>query len=103
MAITLTINGQPRCFETLSPGDTLHQLIAELALKSDRIAIEHNSELAPRTSWPTLALKDSDRLEIVHFVGGGLSPSLAAHPTRYKQGTSTPDRTNKVQSYPPSV
>ncbi len=71
MAITLTINGQPRCFDTLAPGDTLLQLVAELALKSDRIAIEHNSELAPRTTWQSLALKEADRLEIVHFVGGG--------------------------------
>ncbi len=76
MALQLTINGQPRRFDLLSPGDTLLQLVAELALKSDRIAVEHNGELAPRATWSAVLLQESDRLEIVHFVGGGSSARL---------------------------
>ncbi|HJX84981.1 MAG TPA: sulfur carrier protein ThiS, partial [Candidatus Angelobacter sp.] len=35
------------------------------------VAVELNLEIAPRASWMTTQLKDGDKLEIVHFVGGG--------------------------------
>jgi sulfur carrier protein len=41
-------------------------------MKSDRVAVELNLDIVPRDRWATTALKDGDRLEIVHFVGGGL-------------------------------
>jgi thiamine biosynthesis protein ThiS len=50
---------------------TLAGLIESLAMKPDRVAIELNLEIAPRDRWPHTILKDGDRLEIVHFVGGG--------------------------------
>jgi thiamine biosynthesis protein ThiS len=50
---------------------TLAALVEELALKPDRIAVELNGEIARRAAWPELALKPADRIEIVHFVGGG--------------------------------
>jgi sulfur carrier protein len=40
-------------------------------MKSDRIAVELNLEIVPRAQWESVQLKDGDRLEIVHFVGGG--------------------------------
>jgi thiamine biosynthesis protein ThiS len=46
-------------------------VIEQLELRPDRVAVELNSEIAPRTEWPELAIKDGDRVEIVHFVGGG--------------------------------
>jgi thiamine biosynthesis protein ThiS len=46
-------------------------LIAELNLKGDRVAIEHNGNIVPRTEWAKAGLAEGDRLEIVHFVGGG--------------------------------
>lgn len=67
--MTLTINGQPREFAALA---TLEDLIAELGLKQDRVAVEHNREIVPRAQWPATPLADGDRLEIVHFVGGGV-------------------------------
>lgn len=51
---------------------TLAALIERLGMKPDRVAIELNREIAPRDRWSEVALKDGDRLEIVHFVGGGL-------------------------------
>jgi thiamine biosynthesis protein ThiS len=68
----LHINGTPRIFPDHTPPLTLSALIASLDMKSDRVAIELNREIAPRPSWPEIILKDGDRLEIVHFVGGGL-------------------------------
>jgi thiamine biosynthesis protein ThiS len=40
-------------------------------MKSDRVAVERNRELVPRDRWATTPLSDGDKLEIVHFVGGG--------------------------------
>ena len=65
----LTINGEGREFESLS---TLTDLIAQLGMKSDRVAIELNRELVPRKNWASTSISDGDKLEIVHFVGGGL-------------------------------
>ncbi len=50
---------------------TLDALVAELGMKADRVAVELNGEIVPRTRWSETALHDGDRLEIVHFVGGG--------------------------------
>jgi thiamine biosynthesis protein ThiS len=46
-------------------------LIDNLAAKGDRVAVELNGDIVPRANWPESPLKDGDRLEIVHFVGGG--------------------------------
>ena len=66
--MTLTVNGESRDFTNIS---TLSDLVSELGMKSDRVAIELNRELIRRDQWPETKLSDGDRLEIVHFVGGG--------------------------------
>jgi sulfur carrier protein len=71
MSLTLVLNGHSRTFDSLSNPATLDQLITELSLKGDRVAIEHNGAIAPRATWPETSLKEGDRLEVVHFVGGG--------------------------------
>jgi len=65
------LNGQTREFEQLAAGANLQDLIVELGLKGDRVAIEHNGNIVPRAEWAEARLTDGDRLEIVHFVGGG--------------------------------
>jgi sulfur carrier protein len=66
----LQINGEERTFaETAS--QTLAALVESLQMKSDRVAVELNRDIVPRERWPQTPLKDGDRLEIVHFVGGG--------------------------------
>jgi thiamine biosynthesis protein ThiS len=70
--MNLQINGEPRAFTDASLAPfTLTTLIESLGMKSDRVAVELNREIAPRDRWAQIALKDGDRLEIVHFVGGG--------------------------------
>jgi sulfur carrier protein len=71
--MTLHINGEARNFaDPTSPAEfTLATLIESLNMKSDRVAVELNREIAPRDLWSQTILKDGDRLEIVHFVGGG--------------------------------
>ena len=65
----LVINDEDREFSSIS---TLSSLLEHLAMKPDRVAIELNRELVPRDRWDTTRLSEGDRLEIVHFVGGGL-------------------------------
>ena len=71
MPLALVLNGQSRTFDTLAQPTTLDQVIAELGLKGDRVAVEHNGEIVPRSAWPQTDIAAEDRLEVVHFVGGG--------------------------------
>jgi len=64
----LVINGKEQEFEA---GLTLVQLVEQLGMKGDRVAVELNRDIVPRGLWPETTLNDGDRLEIVHFVGGG--------------------------------
>ena len=66
--MTLTINGENREFNSIS---TLSDLVAQLGMKPDRVAVELNRQLIRRDDWPETWLGDGDKLEIVHFVGGG--------------------------------
>ena len=50
---------------------TLNQLVDELALPPARIAVELNGAVMRRDQWSETVLNEDDRLEIVHFVGGG--------------------------------
>jgi sulfur carrier protein len=72
MALTVILNGQSRSFDALEEAANLEQLVVELGLKGDRVAIEHNGEIAPRSNWAQTVLRGGDRLEVVHFVGGGV-------------------------------
>lgn len=65
--ISLTVNGETR--RTLAA--TIAQLVIELGLKPEKVAVEHNGEIAPRSTLSDVALAEGDALEIVHFVGGG--------------------------------
>lgn len=67
-AIEVVVNGEKH---KLAAGGTLATLIAQLDLTPQRIAIEHNLEIVPKARWEETALRQGDRLEIVHFVGGG--------------------------------
>jgi sulfur carrier protein len=71
MSLTLILNGQSRVFDTLSQPANLERVIGELGLKGDRVAVEHNGEIVPRAGWAGTMLSAGDRLEVVHFVGGG--------------------------------
>jgi thiamine biosynthesis protein ThiS len=69
----LQINGEERDF---AGPLSLAGLIANLALKPDRVAVELNRKIVARELWQGTELREGDRLEIVHFVGGGSNPLL---------------------------
>ena len=62
------VNGDEKDF---SSPVSLAGLIEELDLPASRIAIELNRQVVRRSDWGSTMLKDEDRIEIVHFVGGG--------------------------------
>jgi sulfur carrier protein len=49
----------------------LSGLLALLDLDARKVAIERNLEIVPRSLYAATALADGDRIEIVHFIGGG--------------------------------
>jgi len=62
------VNGEAK---DLDEALSLAALVARLELPAARIAIELNREVVRRSDWSSTMLKDEDRIEIVHFVGGG--------------------------------
>ena len=66
--MNITVNGEKKELE--SPV-TLDRLLELFSLPSQRIAVELNREVVRRKDWGETIINDSDRIEIVHFVGGG--------------------------------
>jgi thiamine biosynthesis protein ThiS len=85
----LHINGEQRDFPD---GLTIAALVAQLGMKPDRVAVELNLEIVPRTHWETTTLKSGDKLEVVHFVGGG---SAASAPVSTPGGPTQDDGTQR--------
>lgn len=69
----IQINGETREF---AGSLNLAALLDQQDMKADRVAVELNHEIVRREQWPQTILKDGDRLEIVHFVGGGANGQL---------------------------
>ena len=67
-AIRIVVNGDAR---EVPSGLRVTGLLTHLCLPADRVAIERNLEILPRSEWPAAAVQSGDRFEIVHMVGGG--------------------------------
>lgn len=67
----IKINGERREFSQSTM--TVGELMERLSLAPQRIAVEVNQQIVRRDEWVHTAIKDGDRIEIVHFVGGGTS------------------------------
>ena len=57
MPLALVLNGQQRIFASLSESANLEDLVNELGLKGDRVAVEHNGQIASRAIWAKTVLK----------------------------------------------
>jgi thiamine biosynthesis protein ThiS len=62
------INGETREIESSL---NLRELLRRFDLPSERVAVELNREVVRKKDWETIEIKDADKIEIVHFVGGG--------------------------------
>lgn len=67
-AIHIHVNGEPRGFRT---GGTIGDLLRELAITTERVAVELNLEILDRKDFDRCGLKEGDRVEIMSFIGGG--------------------------------
>jgi len=64
----IIVNGEPHA----SPDAvSVTGLLESLAVPDGRVAVEVNEEIVPRNAFDTRQLHEGDRIEIVHFVGGG--------------------------------
>ncbi|HCW62695.1 MULTISPECIES: sulfur carrier protein ThiS [Sphingobium] len=66
--ISIRINGEHR---RVREGLTLAELASELGFTPEKVAVERNLEVVPRSTLADVRVEDGDELEIVHFVGGG--------------------------------
>ena len=66
--IAITVNGEAR---DAAAGETVAALLRRIGLDTRKVAVERNEEIVPRSTYETIALESGDRLEIVHFIGGG--------------------------------
>lgn len=64
----IELNGETR---EIAKGSTVTGLLAELGLDTRKVAVERNLEIVPKSLYAETALSAGDRIEIVHFVGGG--------------------------------
>ena len=63
----IELNGEKR----VVAATTLAQLVQELGLETSTIAIEHNLEVAAKSGWHAQQIREGDRIEVVHRIGGG--------------------------------
>jgi thiazole synthase len=68
MSLSIILNGDPR---SIAPGTSIARLAEDIGLNPAKVAVERNLEIVPRSTLADVILADGDRIEIVHFVGGG--------------------------------
>ena len=66
--MTISLNGKS---QQVPEGLSLHALLEWLQLPLDRVAVEVNRDIVRRARWEETSIREGDRLEVVHFVGGG--------------------------------
>jgi thiamine biosynthesis protein ThiS len=66
--LNITLNGEARA---IPDGLSVEGLLLHLGIVSKKVAVERNLEIVPKSTFPTTLITEGDRLEIVHFIGGG--------------------------------
>ncbi len=67
-AIKIHVNGEARTWRV---GATVEELLRDLDIKTERVAVELNLEILDRATFSQCQIKDGDRVEIMSFIGGG--------------------------------
>tara|TARA_B100001939_G_scaffold201813_1_gene173429 strand:+ start:24360 stop:24572 length:213 start_codon:yes stop_codon:yes gene_type:complete len=68
--INIIINGDPHKVEA---NQDLYCLLENLGIDPSKVAVERNLEIVPRSTYQDVMIREGDKLEIVHFIGGGKS------------------------------
>ncbi|MEX0431270.1 sulfur carrier protein ThiS [Spiribacter sp. 221] len=66
--MTIRVNGEPF---TVPARCTLEELLERMDMGSQRVAVEHNEDVVPRSEYAATGLQDGDRVEIIRAIGGG--------------------------------
>jgi len=66
--LTIVVNGNQT---DIPDSSTISDLVKQLGLNPERVAVERNRKIVRRAEWGSTAISEGDRLEVVHFVGGG--------------------------------
>lgn len=85
MPVRITLNGEEQRLETAL---TVAQLLESLGLTGQRVAVEVNREIVPRSRHADAKLQDNDRVEVVRAIGGGSGMSRRAGAPRSGDATS---------------
>ena len=64
----IMINGEAR---ELADGLTVAGMLQTLGIDTRKVAVERNLEIVPKSTFSSTVIEDGDRLEVVHFIGGG--------------------------------
>ncbi len=56
---------------SIKPRSTIYELLKKFKLNNKKVAIEHNGIIIPKTHYKKKYVKNNDKLEVVHFIGGG--------------------------------
>jgi sulfur carrier protein len=75
LTLNLKVNGQIRRLSLLTNDQSLGSVLSALAVRKELVAIALNDTIVPRAEWDRTLVSEDDRLEIVHFVGGGCHSS----------------------------
>jgi len=66
--VAIRVNGEPR---SVAAGCSIAAMLREIGIDPQKVAVERNREIVPRSTLGEVAVADGDAFEIVHFVGGG--------------------------------
>jgi len=66
--ISVTVNGEARA---IPGGSSIAAMLQAIGLDPRKVAVEHNLEVVPRSTFEDVEVREDDKFEIVHFVGGG--------------------------------
>lgn len=99
--IGIHLNGESR---QVPEGLSLAALLEWLKVPTDRVAVEHNLVVVPKARWGETLVQSGDKLEVVHFVGGGCSsgkPAVRARVSRAFRRDRAPSRRLKARALEP--
>jgi thiamine biosynthesis protein ThiS len=66
--LTIVVNGNQT---DIAEGTDISDLVSSLGLVAERVAVELNKRIVRRADWVSTRISEGDKVEIVHFVGGG--------------------------------